>query len=225
MKPVFVLPVVILLFVSCAGLPTLDPVNPSLTPAVSKACASHFADGKWRLVHSIEATLPNGEKRFVIGVSLIDTPEDTIDSVIMTVEGLVIFEARYDSSGIFTRRAVPPFDSPKFARGLLNDVRLVFFEPQTESVETGIDRDNRTVCRYRNQEGSVTDIMSHAGNGWEIRQYNPNTKLSRRVVADSCRQTPQDHQQTFACRMELSTYGPAPYTLYMQLLEAESLNE
>ena len=223
MKPGNLLPVIILLLVSCAGLPAIDSASPISAPEIKAACNSRFANGKWRLVHAIEAVLPNGQRQFLIGVSLINTTMDTIDSVILTVEGLVLFDARYDRSGIVTRRAVPPFDSPHFSRKMINDIKLMFIKPESEIIETGTTKEEIPVCRYRKRDGSVIDVTALPRDEWMITNYNPNAKLKRRVKAEPCRQ-PEDNQQSqFACHVELNAFGRAPYTLFLKLIEAESL--
>ena len=225
MRPGYLLPVVILLFASCAGLPVIDPASPTSAPAIKDNCRSYFASGKWRLVHTIEAVLPNGQRQFLIGVSLLNTSKDTIDSVILTLEGLVLFDARYDRSGIVTRRAVPPFDSPHFSREMMNDIKLLFIKPESVITETGIGKEEMSVCRYRSRDGSVIDVTALPSDGWMITHYNPNAKLKRRVKAEPCRQPEDNHRHKFACHMELKAFGSAPYTLYLKLIEVEALKD
>lgn len=225
MKSGLLLPVIILLLVSCARLPVIDSASPTSVPEIKAACDSCFAEGKWRLVHGIEAVLPNGQRQFLIGVSLINTTRNTIDSVILTVEGLVLFDARYDRSGIVTRRAVPPFDSPHFSREMINDIELMFIKPESDIIETGTTKEDMPVCRYREGNGSVIDVTALPGHGWMITRYTSNSRLKRRVVAEPCRQPQDSHRSKFACHVELNAFGRAPYTLYLKLIEAEPVPE
>lgn len=222
------LPLLVLFFiVSCTGLPRLDPADPSLRPAIRNKCTAHFPNGNWRFVHSIETTMPNGQKSLVIGVSLIFPQTKTIQSVIMTIEGLVIFDARHDQKRLTIHRAIHPFDSRNFARGLMNDVKLMFLEPDGQLIEVGAQNGGTEVCRYkdRNQSGSIVDIVVRNNHSWSIRQYSKNNSLLRSIDAYTCKASKNDHQQSFPCRMELTAHGSASYTLYMELLEAEPLNE
>lgn len=227
MKPVS-LPLLVLFFiVSCSGLPRLNPVDPSLLPVIRNKCTTHFPKGNWRFVHSIETTMPNGQKSLVIGVSLIFPAIKTIQSVIMTVEGLVIFDAHHDQNGLTIHRAIPPFDSKKFARGLMKDVELMFFEPDGRLIEVGAQNGDIDVCRYRdrNQTGSIVDVVVRDNHSWSIRQYSENNSLMRRIDTYTCKVSKNDYPPSVPCQMELTAHGAVPYTLYMKLLEAEPLNE
>ena len=223
MKAVFLPLLVIFFIVSCSGLPRLDPVDPSLLPVIRSKCAEHFPKDNWRFVHSIETTMPNGQKSLVIGVSLIYPQAKTIQSLIMTIEGLVIFDARHDQNGLTIDRAIPPFDSKNFARGLMNDVKLMFLEPNGRLIEVGSQNGDIDVCRYRdeNQNGSIVDIVVRNDHSWSIRQYSKGNSLTRSVDTYKCKASQDDYPHSVPCQMELTAHGSLAYTLYMELLEAE----
>jgi len=217
--------VLILVAAACAVLPGLEPADPALAPAIQKSCAKVFAAGNWRFVHSIGATLPGGQKNFLIGVTVVSPQITQIQSVIMTIEGLVLFDARYRPDDLTINRAIPPFDSGSFARGLMDDVKLLFLEPGGHLVQTGSWRDGTPVCRYRNQDGFTIDISPMRKNIWTIHKYNKNARLSRSVQAYACDKADQQFQQSIPCRLQLTAHGRPGYRLYMKLLEAEPVQE
>ena len=225
MKPIAVSIVLILVVAACAVLPGFEPADPARAPAIQKSCATVFAAGKWRFVHSIEATLPGRQKNFLIGVTVISPEISQIQSVIMTIEGLVLFDARYRPDNLTINRAIPPFDSGSFARGLMDDVKLLFLEPGGHIVQTGSWRDGTPVCRYRNQDGFSIDISPMRNNIWTIHKYDKNARLSRSVEAYACDKANQQFQQSIPCRLQLTAHGRPGYTLYMKLLEAEPVQE
>lgn len=217
--------VLILVAAACAVLPGFEPADPTRAPAIEKSCATVFPVGKWHFVHSIEATLPGDQKNFLIGVTVISPEIAQIQSVIMTIEGLVLFDARYRPDNFTISRGIPPFDSRAFARGLMDDVKLLFLEPGGHSVEAGSWSDGTPVCRYRNQDGMTIDISPMQNNIWTIRKYNKNAHLTRSVEAYTCEKVNLQFRQSIPCRLKLTAHGRPGYTLYMELLEAEPVQE
>ncbi len=211
----------LLVLTSCAALPELHPPE---FPEEIETCNTPFVKGKWQFVHSIEATMPGGNKSFVIGISTISPITGTIESVIMTVEGVVVFEAKYHRSGISVKRGVAPFDSREFAAGLMNDIRLIFFKPESQISETGTLQSGEQVCRHKNSDHSVLDIILDRNGNWEIRQYDENYKLKRRVQARSTRQA-VTNRSTFPEKLHLTVNGLIGYSLLMELINTESLEK
>lgn len=115
-----------------------------------------------------------------MGVTVISSREKSAHSVLMTIEGLVVFDARYDGQ-LVINRAVTPFDKEGFAAGLISDIQLIFFMPEGPLLETGNDQDGASVCRYQNPDGHIIDLVLDADHTWHIRQYNAQQRLSRTV--------------------------------------------
>ncbi len=209
--------------VSCASLPKLDPVNLSTIPEIHKRCSDVFLEGKWRFVHLIEFTMPGNKKSFVMGITVISPEERKIESVIMTIEGFVFLDAYYDQK-VVINRGIPPFDSIDFARGMMDDIKLMFFKPEGSLIESGISGDGSHVCRYKNDAGSVIDVITNSGCDWEIRQYNPGGTLIKTVKADHCKMlTGSSNQIGFPGRIELASRGIKRYALAFELKEAKRL--
>ena len=129
--------------VSCTGLPKIDPVNLSTIPEIHQRCSDVFLDGKWQLDHLIEFAMPGNKKSFVRGITVISYGREKNKSVIMTIEGFVFLDAYYDQK-VIINRGIPPFDSIDFVRGMMDDIKLMFFKPETDPIESGISGDGHT---------------------------------------------------------------------------------
>ena len=209
--------------VSCTSLPEIDPVNPSTIPEIHKRCYDVFPEGKWRFVHLIEFTMQGNKKSFVMGITVISPEERKIESVIMTIEGFVFLDAYYDQK-VVINRGIPPFDSIDFVRGMMDDIKLMFFKPEGSLIQSGISGDGSHVCRYTNNAGRVIDVITNSGCNWEIRQYNPGGTLIKTVKADHCKKVPGSPNKIgFPGRIKLASRGINRYALAFELKEAKRL--
>ena len=223
MKSITFLLILLLGTVSCTGLPKLDPVKPSTIPEIHKRCSDVFPQGKWRFIHLIEFTMQGNKKSFVMGITVISPEERKIESVIMTIEGFVFLDAYYDQK-VVINRVLPPFDSIDFARGMMDDIKLMFFKPEGSLVESGISGDGSHVCRYKNDAGRVIDVITNSDCDWEIRQYNPDGTLIKTVKADHCKKVPGSPNKIgFPGRINLASRGINRYALAFELKEAKRL--
>ena len=94
MKQILLLVSAAMLLSSCGALPEIVPVSPSEASAIRQQCLMLFPQGKWQFVHSIEASMPGGRQTIMIGVTRISSVDKTIHCVMMTIEGLVLFDGR-----------------------------------------------------------------------------------------------------------------------------------
>ena len=131
----------------CAGLPSLKPLDPVMEPAVREECRSPFLPAKYRLVHSLSALVPGGGMATAIGVLVADPQTGSFRSVLMTLEGWVLFDIEGGAT-LRVHRAVPPFDPPAFARRMAEDIGLAFFAPGGEPVLWGEEEKGFRGCRY-----------------------------------------------------------------------------
>ena len=138
----------------------------------------------------------------------------------MTVEGLVLFQARAGQA-VQVERALPPFDRAGFADGILNDIRLMFLEPIDAGVQTGRSgADGDLTCRYSDETGEITDVRPGTASGWRLERYTGRGKLMRVVTAESA-----GGSAGLPGQMELQAPGPAGYTLRMKLVDAIPIND
>ena len=210
--------------ISCGLLPSLQPADRAARMELPQTCQRLFPNGKWQFVHSIEAVMPGGKKGLVMGVTVISSRDKSAHCVLMTIEGLVVFDVQFDQR-LVINRAVAPFDNEDFAAGLIRDIKLIFFMPQGSLVETGNDPDESSVCRYQNRDGRIVDLVIDADHTWHIRQYTAQQRLSRTVDAFFTKQEPDGGGPDFPDRLELRAHDAAGYTLIMDLVEAIPLTK
>lgn len=209
----------VLLVLSCARLPKIMPAtgaDPSEPPEV---CNWIFPAGEWQLLHSIGVDLPGGRRTVMMGLTVLSSRLRSNRSVIMSLEGFVVFDGEFNQ-GLKVHRALPPFDSSGFAQGLMEDIRLIFFKPEGPAAECGTLTDGSSVCRYENPEGGVVDIVLRRTGSCESLRYDRKQRLIRIVKIPADARTGNGMPQT----IELTAQGEQTYRLAMTLLEAVSLD-
>ena len=179
MKRLCVIIAALLLLSACSRLPELvsDP-----TLVADPACHMTFAQGAWQYQHAIAATFRGRAMGKLIGAMVLSEKERTIQCALMTIEGLVLFSARYDGQ-LTVERAVKPFDKPGFAAGLMDDLILMFLAPQGRG-QVGRTTDGHAMCRYSDPDRGITDIIVRDSDHWMIRRYDTRGRLLRAVSAD-----------------------------------------
>ncbi|MBU4176714.1 MAG: hypothetical protein ACYDHV_12555 [Desulfurivibrionaceae bacterium] len=215
----FLLPILLLGLTGCAAQ---QPCLPELTAEAGeeRGCAAVFPQGRWEFVHTIEFSMADGSGATVLGVTSL--AGDEISCALMTVEGFTLFEAvDRERGGLEVRRAVPPFDKPAFAAGLMEDVRTIFRAPTSINVQYGHSADKVPICRYTGVEGRITDILPAMAGCWQIRTYGAEQILNRSVVGSSCR---KEGESLIPEHLELKGFGHTNYTLKMTLIHVEHLN-
>jgi hypothetical protein len=149
----------------------------------------------------------------VMGVTVFDPAAGSIHSAIMTIEGFVLFDARYEKE-LRVNRAVPPFDKEHFAGRMMEDISLIFLAPHGRLSDAGMLEDGSTVCRYYGSKGIIEDVIVHKDNSWEIETYTDNYERLRKVNAFSVR-------DRIPGIIELNAFGFREYSLRMKLISAE----
>ncbi len=208
------------LLTSCSDLSKLHPVTSREKADFSAKCQSLFLTGDQQLSHSIEATMPGGGKSLMMGILVVSPESDLFESVIMTIEGLVIFNARYEQGKITVKRGISHFKSANFAAGLVNDIKLVFFKPAGVLIETGKTEDGFSVCRYQESNDNQVEITLKTSY-WEIRRYDGDHGLRR-----SARVFPSEKNYLAADsldnprKIQLTAHDLFGYSLTLKLIEA-----
>ena len=210
------------LVISCSSLPTVYPIDGPAASTSPQRCGWMFPEGKWQFLHSIEATMPGGEKALIMGLTVISSRARTARCVIMTIEGLVVFDAQYDGQ-VIINRGIPPFDSEDFAKGLMDDIQLMFFMPQSPLFRSGALKNGSAVCRYQNPDGHLVDLVTDSDDSWELKQYSKDFGLARTVKVSPGKRTGHSDPVGIPGRLELTAYSPRNYALVMDLVEAVAL--
>ncbi len=223
------------LVLGCQGLPRLNPVDGPGSFSYQETCCRPFPQGKWQLLHTIETTFTGGNRGLLMGVTIVSSPDGSVHCILMTVEGLVLFDARFDGR-ININRGIPPFDSAGFAEGLLRDIRLVFFKPQSPVTRFGRLENGALVCRYGGAAEGWVDILlpgygsqgdgSWGDGSWEIRAYRGDGRLTRTVkgaFSEKSSGMTQAGHGVLADKITLTAHGTPQYVLRMTLVEAVPL--
>lgn len=204
------------LLTACAGLPRINAVDAALASKTIKVCETAFPDGKWQFAHVIEASFPGGREAQLIGVTEVSSHPERIHAVMMTIEGLVLFDGLKDDK-LTINRSITPFDSIGFAKGLMEDIRLIFLKPDGEPIDAGITENGFEVCRYRVSNDAVVDVMVRPDHMLEIRKYT-NERLIRKVVAElSPGSVPE--------KINFTAHKPAEYRLNLRLISGEQITD
>jgi len=187
----------------------------TLSPGSSEdlpGCNVIFPAEPWESVHKIEATFGGGSSS-LIGVTKGEPSERRFQSVLLTPEGFVMFDAERRIKGTSVRRAVAPFDSPAFARGLIEDVSLLFLPPAGKPTTWGKETNGTMICKWENPDNS-TEITGSMDRNWRIVRRDKYGDVIKEIVLSG------PFLNGLASRIEYRAFKPAPYTLRMTLIQA-----
>jgi hypothetical protein len=200
----------LILSIGCVYLSekTLTPGSPDdLT-----GCYAIFPAEPWESVHRIEATI-RGSFSSLLGVTKGEPSERRLQSLLLTPEGFILFDAELREGGIAVIKAVAPFDSPAFARGLMEDVTLFFLPPQVKPTTWGKETDGTMICNWEEPDESHTDITGSMDIGWRILRRDKQEEVMKEVALNG------PFVNGLASRVELRAFKPVVYTLRMTLLQ------
>jgi hypothetical protein len=201
------------LAISCATLGHLqrDKCPPAKTP-----CLAVFPHAAWRALHEIDVTAPFGKKTTLLGLTIGDPAARRLRAVLMTVEGLTLFDAVAGPEGVKIFRALPPFDAAAFSAGLLADVQAVFLPPPGALLEEGCLPDGRAACRFRTAAAGVAEIDDAPDGGRTLRIFCKGHRLIKEI------DFAPPGKDGFSPTVAVKTRGALGYSLGLRLLEAES---
>ena len=222
MKPLHLIACLLPLWAGCHQLPPA----PSITPNPIEAAAlgpAPFLTTPWRLVHRIESQWPGGAKAYMLGVVTLAPDTGQTACAVLTLEGLLLFQAAYDGRQLQVTRALPPFDKPELGERMIADIRMVFLAPSSPPIAVGRDPAGRLTRRYDGPSGMVDVAVEPAPEAFEIRRYDADERLIRRVRLTTCRPPGTAAETPVPCRISLEGLGAAAYHLEMILVEAAPL--
>jgi hypothetical protein len=199
--------------VSCALLPAIKPAEQAAETA--RRCRRPFPDTPHRFVHAIESSLPGGGTGTVLGITILDPESRSIRSAVVTIEGLVLFDARSDK-GMHVYRALPPFNAEHLAEYMMEDISLIFLSPEERLSDTGTLEDGSTICRYGGNRDKIVDVIVHRDDTWEIDTYRNRFERLRRIKASSL-------QDGIPGILELTAFESGHYSLSLRLISAEAV--
>ena len=202
-----------LLLCACASPYRPMPVNPS-GPEHRERCRLLFPVAPVRFINAIEAQLPDGKKMTLIGITVIDPGGRAVRAAIMTIEGLLLFDASARNDVITLYRALPPFDGPEFRRALLRDVQFLLLPPAGEPQQYGILNNGSSICRYGLADGMAIDVIVHPDNSWELQEYK-NGSVATRIAKGTAA------AGGLPGIVVLQGLQPQPYSLQLRPISAE----
>ncbi|MDA8125209.1 MAG: hypothetical protein M0009_08495 [Deltaproteobacteria bacterium] len=181
--------------------------------AALSACQRPFLTEKVRLVHEMNVVMPGGEGQ-AIGVLRADPASRSLQSILMTVEGLVLFDIEAGET-LTVHRAVPPFDAPAFAAQMAMDISLAFFSPGTRPAAIGREAEGTAVCRFARPGGEFVDVLAAENGALEIRLYGAGQELRKKVsIPHLARSGPAEE-------LEIRGATWPSYSLHLRLIEVE----
>ncbi|MGA3114413.1 MAG: hypothetical protein ABSF90_08265 [Syntrophobacteraceae bacterium] len=216
MKIVRLMLSMVLMLVACVHLPEIRTIEDNTAAGRVAACGAIFPHGKWQLVHAIEIFPPVGSKQTVLGIVQLSSEQRTFHCVLMTIEGLVVFEADFEGA-VTIRRALPPLDKPGMAEGIVQDISLLFFAPEQPCITAGLSKDAAWICRYTCADHGQEDVVLQPDGLWEINYYNRGHRPMR-TIAPMARE--DLHAGGLPSRVVLKAHGLGGYELRMSLIEA-----
>jgi hypothetical protein len=203
----------LVLVCGCAGLPKIVPTRaPEERDAITNACLAAFPEGHWAASHSIDASLPFGHNALLIGVA--SARRDGMHYVLLSPEGFALFDASVVQGGLRVSRALPPFDRPGFADGLVGDVNSTFRAPAGAPRVVGRDESGAGVCRWQSGD-DTTDVEVSGAVPKRIKSFH-GSDLVREVVLSGA------PDGGFYPDLLLRVPGMAGYTLDMHLISHEA---
>jgi len=216
MKRLLLLTLLPILLAACYSLPLMIPMEPSAD--LETACEALFPRQPWRMVHTIKTAFPDRREGVMMGVVALTPQKNAVACALLTIEGLRLFEA-HDDGTLTVRRALPPFDRPALAEGMMADIRLLFFAPEGPPLLSGTLPSGARGCRYARADGYV-DVVQQPDGHVGIRRYDRHHRLTRRVTITRCHPDGLADQEAVPCRIHLEAFHPADYLLDLDLVEA-----
>jgi len=199
---------VLMLCAGCLSIPETALLPGA--PEDLESCAALFPSGPWECVHKIEAVIQEGMSFSLLGITKGDPAGRELHTVLLTPEGFILFEAEQLEGRISVLKAVAPFDSTAFARGLMEDVNLIFLPPRGGASKWGRGADGAILCQWESPDGSRREITLSTVRKISLRDRHGD------LVKEALFNGP--FVKGLAPRVELQVYKPAPYRLKMTLL-------
>ncbi len=195
----------------CAGC--LTAPETALVPEAledPERCVELFPSEPWECVHTIEAVIQGGMSSSLLGITKGDPTSRKLHTVLLTPEGFILFEAEQHGDTISVLKAVAPFDSSAFARGLMEDVNLLFLAPLGRLLKWGRTADGAVLCQWESPAGYREQISLSTVKTISFRDRHGD------LVKEAVLHAP--FLKGLASQMELRAHKPAPYRLKMTLL-------
>lgn len=207
----------LVLGLACQPLPPPGLPPGSLDPQAAESCSSFYPKNSFRAIHALDISLPYGRHSAVIGITIADLISGRLRATLLSLEGLVLFDATSVNGITEVHRALPPLDTGSFAENLITDVKFLFRPPEAATLFSVSRKNGAAVCRRVINGKEIFETVSEVSQNWIIRHYNEKGKLIREATASG--PVPPDG---FPQKMQLHVYNPGgDYSLSLELVEEE----
>ena len=198
---------------ACGGLPALTPAAPPAQAELAARCDTLFPDTPWVATHVLEATLPGNQQGSFLAVVAAEAP-GKFRSILVSVEGLALYDASFSYGRTVVTRAVPPFDRPGFAQNMSADIQLLLFEPREPLREVGVTSQGFGACRWQRADGKTVEATLEGPERTRLRLY---AKEGSQVEREALLRGPL--QRGLATDMTLVAPGTMGYSLHLELVD------
>jgi hypothetical protein len=164
-------------------------------------------------VYKLEATIRGGGSFSLLGVTKGEPSERRLQSLLLTPEGFILFDAELWDGEMAVRKAVAPFDSPAFAGGLMENVSLLSLPPRLKPTGWRKETDGTMLCRWEGPDDSRTEVTGSMESGWRILHRDKSREVIKEVILKG------PFVNGLPSQVELHASEPAPYTLRMTLVQ------
>lgn len=203
----------IVFLAACSTMPVITAPRLSAAPN-NLTCPFPFLMDKSQLIHAIEINAAGNAQGAIIGVTVVDPSTRFVSCAIMTAEGMVLLEAESSGEKLIIHRALPPFDSGDFAKNLIDDIRLIYLNPQGLLQKKGNLPDGSTICRWQEESGNFVDVIAGKPESAEIKKYSECGSLKRHIKLTRQAGNPYSI-------IKLQGNEMVDYTLLMTLIESQ----
>jgi hypothetical protein len=207
----FKIPAILLILTSCVPVSQIKPLR-GQSEAV---CPVMSPIETFTAVHRIEMTQGRMGKTLAIGV-VKALPRSGV--LLMTTEGMVMFEAKVEGGQTEVMRALPPLDTSGFAEGLMADVAFLFLSPLGPPAERGLNEEGFPACRWQLKDDTLVETAIAPMGVARARLYGRGGILLKEALAWP------PFTQGLPAQSRLRVYSPVDYTLDMTLIEAEKVD-
>jgi hypothetical protein len=139
------------LCLGCGGARTrIFPLTGAAALQTALGCERVFPHGAFEVTHVVEASIPFSDDTSLIGVVAAEANHKQFRSLLLTQEGIVIFDAVRRGAVVEVVRALPPIDPEGFGRAMTDDVKLVLLLPDGSNSEVGRTEQGIPICRWTN---------------------------------------------------------------------------
>jgi hypothetical protein len=219
---------IVFFFSSCSSneLAPIAPLETGATVTPGTECYLPFVESNIQFIHSLNVSLPGSANSIALGVTSIYPAKREFESVIMSIEGLVLFHSRFRNGKISIQKSVGPFSDKGFQEGLVGDIQLIFLSPDGRLAESGrLQNDTESiVCRFQTWQDHLIDVSVFPDKSWVIKDYNPKGQLNKTVRATTQIQESLKPGTPYPDRIVLKVEGLFGYSLTMDLIDFEVLD-